>query len=253
MLRKLIAIVFIQMVTTAFVAAQPTTSAETGTIWNLPVNQRQAMLADEIQQAQRTQRLTTDLSAQIQAAYASRDQAQSAAQQASTIEAAAQLRSSAAIQDASQAAFGVGYDNAARSAEAKQMPARVDMVVAAAKDWTPPKQYAAATSKVVALDDPFSPSPTAEATSDPLAPMRKALEGTCLLLDEEHGVAQVRKGCVLYGRSLPFHTGDYPILANGSLLDSPDKIHKFLESCADLSATLYTLRNGSEMVVLNRQ
>jgi hypothetical protein len=228
--------------------AAPVPAPQNATIWSIPPSQRQALLADEIRQAQQTQQVTTELRSQINAAYASQQQAQQAAQQAAVSEVAAQQQAAQSIQAASQAAMQAGYAKAAGEAEARAIPKRVDMVVAVAKDWTPPKQYSAANSPAVVLDDPFS----AVAKPDPLAPLRASLKETCLMLDDEHEVARVDKNCLSSGEKLPFQVGDYPVLADGSLVDSPDKVKAFLEMCANHQSPLYTLRNESEMVVLRR-
>jgi hypothetical protein len=229
----------------------PAPPPQSATIWNIPANTRQTLLADQIRQAQQTQQLSADLRSQIQAAYASQKQSQLAAQQAAVNQVAAQQQAAASIQGASQAAMNAGFEQGAGAAQARVMPKRVDMVVAAAKDWTPPKQYSAANSASVALDDPFS-TPHPAAVSDPLAPLRTALNESCLRVDEEHGVAQVQKECRAGGENLPLQLGDYPVLADGSLLDSPERVKTFVDACNTPHAALYALRGGAEMIVLKR-
>jgi hypothetical protein len=222
------------------------------TIWAVPLAQRQALLASQVQQAQQTQQLLIDLRAQIQAASITEQQAQMERQQAATRDLVAQQKASAAIQEASNNAWSNGYDRAASDAEAKMQPKRVDMAVAAAQTWTPPKPYGPASSGTVVLADPFSPASAKASTdqADQLNSLQASIQGTCLTLDAQHGVAMVERDCGVAGHKLPFRHGDYPLLADGSLLDTAQRVRTFVEICADETAHLYGLRNESQMVVL---
>jgi hypothetical protein len=104
-----------------------------------------------------------------------------------------------------------------------------------------PQKYAAVASHVE-LADPFA------------APKKNLFEqsvsGTFLEVDAERGLAKVSgDGTSQSCGKLAFKAGDYPLLSDGSLIDSPEKVRQFLAECAT-SNQPRVIRGDGQIVTL---
>jgi hypothetical protein len=129
----------------------------------------------------------------------------------------------------------------------ERMSKQTDLVVKAANGWQPPKGYSTSGAPKATLADPFAPKPE-RAQESPMQSIKRAIEGSCLALDEEHGVARTTESCNWQGVTREVHASVYPVLPDGSLLDSAERVQRFLQSVRELSDKICVMRPEGELV-----
>jgi hypothetical protein len=138
-----------------------------------------------------------------------------------------QNQSLAAQEEANRAAMHAGELAGIDATSRSNVQSRLANVKAALEHWqaAPPKGYSSSAPKV-ALADPFEP-PVSAIDGD----LKQAVRDTCLEIDEERTVARVAGNCVNSGCPDSFRIGDYPVLADGNVLDSAERVHQFFKDC----------------------
>lgn len=146
--------------------------------------------------------------------------------------------------DANTAAAMAGQSRGRADARNDSLNTQMKMVNDAVKGWQVPRGYSAATAtNAGVIADPF-------ATSAPLD-FKKAVElalgSTGLAWNRTRQLAQVAAAqpTTCGGR---LRVGDYPVLPDGNLLDTPERIAQFLEACA-VSDSLLVVRESGEVEV----
>jgi hypothetical protein len=184
------------------------------------------------QEGQRQQRLNEQRRLELQKQLQQQFETE---QQAKQQEAAAALEAQLAKQKADQeqgetnkAAATVGMEKGMWEAAAGNVEKRLQMVKNSVKSWKAPNGYVAKGAAHVSLTDPFAESTRSRLDNDDL---QKALTGTCLTADQDHGVARVSAGCAKDGCAILFQIGDYPIDADGSPIDTPARAKTFFQNC----------------------
>ncbi len=146
--------------------------------------------------------------------------------------------------DANMAAATAGQAHGLQEARQGSLKDQIQMVTKVVKGWQPPRGYAAtSTVNSSALVDPF----LAPAVQDVAGAARKAITGSGLEWNEVRKIAWVGSAKDLCGGRL--QPGDYPLLPDGNLLDTPERITQFLGSCASPSTPLAVLREGGDTEV----
>lgn len=215
---------------------------------------RQQVLAEWARQNQLTAEHNQQLAAERQAAVAAQQaanyEAEEARFQALLAEQHAKMAAHRATMEGTEAGFKAGT---ARSRAANSRT-QIRMVVDTARSWKPPKLYSTSTAgrrAQVAMVDPFAPPPE-EQLADAEADLASLIAGSCLELDEERGLARISAKCAQSGCARGALAGDYPFLADGSLLDTPTRIDRFLQICEESSEPFPVLRASGEMTVVRR-
>jgi hypothetical protein len=141
----------------------------------------------------------------------------------------ARSQAMAAQDEANKAAFHAGELAATDSTSRGNIQKRLQGVKAALEHMqhSTPNSYTSAAPRV-ALTDPFK---AVNATNESGTELGRAVEGTCLELDKERGVARVASSCANHGCGDRFAVGDYPVLSDGNILDTVGRIHEFLQEC----------------------
>jgi len=225
-------------------------SAQTSTgpnIWSLSPQERQALLAEQQRQAQLAQTQSMQIQQQIRDAYASQQQAQMNLRQSQLDYVESQQQSVQSKQAATNAAMEAGRASVAGDLAKERMSKQTDLVVKAANGWQPPKGYSTSGAPKATLADPFAPKPQ-QAQESPEQSLKRAVEGSCLTLDEEHGVARTTVSCNWQGLTRELQANVYPVLPDGSLLDSAARVQRFLQSVRDSSDKICVMRPEGELV-----
>ena len=142
--------------------------------------------------------------------------------------------------DANTAAAMAGQARGLAEAKNGSLNAQMKMVNDAVKGWQVPRGYSAtAAINAGTIVDPF-------ATSAPVD-FKKAVElaigSSGLAWNRTRQIAQVAaaESGACGGR---LQVGDYPVLPDGNLLDTPERIAQFLETCAASSPVLVVRESG---------
>lgn len=210
-------------------------------IWTLTPEQRQAVLAEQAREAQLNQQREIQKQSQIQAA-----------QQAQAVEAAraAQMQLQATQQNIATANAVANTAMATLEASAQQQRTRSEQAnledraraaTAALRQWHPGQSYVAARASNPHLRDPFTADEALKPLNSELR-LAKLLEGSCLYVDTDHGVARVGANCQWPGVSANSIEHLYPVLADGSLLDSAEHVQQFLALAKDPNSKIWFLR-----------
>jgi len=143
--------------------------------------------------------------------------------------------------EANMAAMNAGRLRGLDDARRGSVDAQMKMVTGVVKGWRAPEGYAAgAAIDGSAILDPFA----AEAKIDAV---ESAMEKSGLVWDRSRGLARVGENRTLCGGRLQL--GDYPVLIDGTLLDTPDRIGKFLSVCGDVTMPLLVVRESGDVEV----
>jgi hypothetical protein len=144
--------------------------------------------------------------------------------------------------EANKAAFRAGELAGTNETTKGNIKKRLEGVKAALQHWqqTPPKSYSSTTPRVE-LTDPFRSVDNSNLTAETLG---QAVHGTCLEIDPERGVARVASSCANFGCGDRFKAGDYPVLADGNVLDTAERVREFLKECGSLSVSSVRLENN---------
>jgi hypothetical protein len=145
--------------------------------------------------------------------------------------------------DANAAAAMAGQARGRADAKNGSLNAQMKMVNDAVKGWQVPRGYSAmAASNAGVVVDPFATS----APIDFKKAVELALGSSGLVWNRTRQIAQMstvqRDTCG--GR---LQVGDYPVLPDGNLLDTPERIAQFLETCA--SSPVLVVRESGEVEV----
>ena len=143
--------------------------------------------------------------------------------------------------ETNMAAMQLGQAEGLKDAKQGSMDKQLKMVDGVVKGWQQPRGYASiGATRNAGLDDPF-----AEARLE--ASVTSALGASGLVWNARRKIAQAGpsdQACL--GRLRP---EDYPLLADGSLLDSAKRISTFLAACADPATPLLVIRENGEIEV----
>jgi hypothetical protein len=148
--------------------------------------------------------------------------------------------------DANSAAARAGLAQGLQGARKDAREDQFKMVNDAVRNWKQPRGYTAVSSlNASALQDPFAATAPG---SQPTPALQAVLGASGLAWDEERKLARVAipSSRLCDGRLL---AGDYPTLADGSLLDTPDRITRFLSSCADRTTPLMVVVGSGDIEV----
>ncbi len=161
---------------------------------------------------------------------------------ASSYTANADAETATAQQQANQAAFESGQLAGATSVTQQNINGRLAMVQASLQRAQHPKKYTAVAAHV-ALDDPFAEKIRAN-------PLELSLTGTALQYDTDRGIAKIgphpeTSGCL----NDSLKPGDYPLLADGNLIDAPERLKQFFVECK-ASRSIQVIRGTDEVVSL---
>lgn len=142
---------------------------------------------------------------------------------------------------ANLAAVGAGQARGREDARRGSLDAQMDMVTSAVKGWRAPSGYARSGAvNASAIQDPF-------ATEARIDAVEAAMAASGLSWDRARGLARVADNRTLCGGRLK--AGDYPVLVDGTLLDSADRITKFLSICGDATMPLLVVRESGDVEV----
>jgi hypothetical protein len=142
--------------------------------------------------------------------------------------------------DANTAAAMAGQARGLADAKNGSLDAQMKMVNDAVRGWQVPRGYSAtAAINAGTIVDPFA----ASAPIDFKKAVELALGSTGLAWNRTRQIAQVAaaQGGACGGR---LQVGDYPVLPDGNLLDTPERIAQFLETCATSSPVLVVRESG---------
>ena len=140
--------------------------------------------------------------------------------------------------DANTAAAMAGQARGLADAKNGSLDAQMKMVNDAVRGWQVPRGYSAAAAiNAGTIVDPFA----ASAPIDFKKAVELALGSTGLAWNRTRQIAQVAEGGACGGR---LQVGDYPVLPDGNLLDTPERIAQFLETCATSSPVLVVRESG---------
>ena len=141
--------------------------------------------------------------------------------------------------DANTAAAMAGQARGLADAKNGSLDAQMKMVNDAVKGWQVPRGYSATAINAGAIVDPFA----ASAPIDFKKAVELALGSTGLAWNRTRQIAQMgtAQGGACGGR---LQVGDYPVLPDGNLLDTPERIAQFLETCAASSPVLVVRESG---------
>jgi hypothetical protein len=142
---------------------------------------------------------------------------------------------------ANLAAVGAGQARGLEDARRGSVSAQVKMVTTAVKDWRAPAGYAhSGAVNAAAIQDPFAADARTDAAESVIAK-------SGLIWDRVRGLARVGNIQTLCGGRLKL--GDYPVLMDGTLLDTPERIGQFLSVCGDVTVPLLVVRENGEVEV----
>ncbi len=218
-------------------------------IWNLSPEQRQTLLAEQLRQMEINRIQTVQLQQQIRAAYASQQVAVQNQHQAQITSIRAQQDTFAARNEATHAALEAGAASARPGIQQDMLRKQVKIVEKSVQEWQPPKSYTASGAPKAALADPFAPKAAAVVES-PENTLSTALRGSCLVLDGEHGVAKTTSECDWPSVREKAQADFYPVLEDGSLLDTPERVRSFLALAVDSTKKLRLLRSEGTLMAL---
>jgi hypothetical protein len=142
---------------------------------------------------------------------------------------------------ANLAAVGAGQARGLEDARRGSLDAQMEMVTSAVKGWRAPSGYARSGGvNASAIQDPF-------ATEARIDSVEAAMAASGLSWDRARGLARVGDNRTLCGGRLK--AGDYPVLVDGTLLDTADRITKFLSICGDATMPLLVVRETGDVEV----
>jgi len=152
-----------------------------------------------------------------------------------------------AAADANTAAAKAGQAAGLQDAKKDSVKDQFKMVNDAVRNWKQPRGYSSSVAvNTSALQDPFAPATPAPASAT--ASVVAALGTSGLLWDAERRLARVgTSGPQLCDSRLT--AGDYPALPDGTLLDTSDRITRFLATCADRSTPLMVVVASGDIEV----
>jgi hypothetical protein len=143
--------------------------------------------------------------------------------------------------EANMAAVSAGQSRGLGEARKGSIDAQLKMVTGVVKGWRPPNGYArSAAIDSSAIQDPF-------AAAERLQGINVAVGASGLAWNHARGLARVGDNRSLCGGRL--RDGDYPVLADGSLLDTPARIAQFLAACSDASLPVLVVRESGDVEV----
>jgi hypothetical protein len=152
-----------------------------------------------------------------------------------------------AAAEANTAAAKAGQAAGLQDAKKDSVRDQFKMVNDAVRNWKQPRAYSSSVSvNSSVLQDPFSPATPAPASA--AAAVVLALGTSGLVWDAERRIARVgTSGPQLCDGRLT--AGDYPALPDGALLDTPDRITRFLSTCTDRSTPLMVVVASGDIEV----
>lgn len=126
-------------------------------------------------------------------------------------------------------------------------------ILAAAEQWKPGNTFDRVAAPISGLEDPFMPKGKSKSASDeaPGNDWISKLAKLGLGWDAEHKVVRIAEPSQEFWSSVWIkpELGDYPILEDGSLLDSASSLGIFLKDLANKSTPIVVMR-GDSVVIL---
>jgi hypothetical protein len=226
------------------VTAPTGTSTRPRDVWSMSAADRQSALAGELQSV-RTREPGEDFARAMDGI--SRRMRERAMENA-TPEVAAFWARQDLIQAnaaANVAASAAGRRQGQVEAQRDSLDKQVQMVNDAVTSWRPPRSYSASSAvSAGAIEDPFATT----GGGNNAETIRAALGTSGLVWDEARRIARVgaRTPLMCGGR---LKDGDYPVLPDGSLLDTADRIKQFQASCSDPASPLVVVRESGDVEV----
>ena len=198
---------------------------------------------EQQRQAQATEQRRLELQQQLQEAYKAQQQAkqQEAAAQAAAIQ--SQQQANQQQMEANKTASEAGMEQGMWSAASQNVTKRLQMVTTAVDKWQPPQGYTAKTG-AVELADPFAAPVLASPKSKQLTEFLKAVENTCLAVDEAHGVAIVSADCSKRCKVV-LQKDIYPLLPDGSPIESAEQVKMFFGACKNANEIMFLKADGT--------
>lgn len=215
--------------------------AGTSSIWFISPADRQKLLAEQQKQMQLTEEKSAEIADQVQKAIQSQRQETLAAQQAALNALQAQQMSNAALQDALKAGFEAGAAKARVEAIGKTMESRGNLVMKSVQKWQPPRGFEAAETVKPTLSDPFASDRVSSPPPSSGESVKSAIEGTCLAFDPDRQLARATASCSWPGLNSSISNSDYPILSDGNVIDTSDRVKQFLEAARDSKQPIFVL------------
>lgn len=217
-------------------------------VWAISATERRALLQTEIGKTAQIDAESRHLSTQLTFLKVREAQAERQAKQAAADAFGAQQKANAALSDALNAAVEAGSAEGRAKTAVRNLEKQSLMLQEAVRSWSPPKQQIEAVIERPRLIDPFAAG-SSNAMFDAQSEIVKALIDSCLELDRSHGVARARGDCSFAVTEQPL-AGDYPVLEDGSLLDTPSRVKQFLGRARTRGAQLNFLRGDSQLITI---
>jgi hypothetical protein len=143
--------------------------------------------------------------------------------------------------EANMAAMTAGQAHGRDEARRGSVDEQMKMVTSVVKGWRAPAGYShAGAIDTAAIQDPFAAEARIQA-------VEAAMAKSGLAWDRLRGLARVGEQRTLCAGRL--QVGDYPVLIDGTLLDTAERIDRFLSVCGDVSVPLLVVRENGNVQV----
>lgn len=220
-------------------------------IWSLSPKERQALLASRVRYLEQSGTASARLVERVQSASSGEQQDQTAAVRQAAIAAVdAQQQNANAKQNAFSASMQAGAATAKASIDQTNLTRQAEIVLDSVQKWQPPRTSQAASANHPDLVDPFAPTTDAKVPDapSPARALEHSLGGTCLDFDSKRMLGRVGPTCSWPSIKSKPQAGDYPVLEDGTLLDTESKVVQFMKLVRHPEQHIYVLRSESELV-----